>query len=154
MNAKDSFKDFANRVVHALRGGGLPGKDLRTVKRLLLKTEKKNLILSRALLTAFAGGEQSENDVTMFANLLDVANRRIMEDREPFSAEEKKELEEIFKRHSVSAKAARKFALGMDELLVMELKTQMGRKPEVLLKKQQESSGQAERKEEREKLVH
>ncbi len=150
MNSKGLFAAFANRVMHALRMGRLNEKDVKTVERLLVKTEKRNLILSRALLAAFTGGEQSEQDVKRFAHLLDLANRRIGEDKEPFSLEEKKELEEIFKRHSLSAKAAKKFAFGVDELLTMELRTQMEKAP--ILPKKQESTHMP--KEEKERLVH
>ncbi len=151
MNLKNSFKSFANRVVHALRMGKLPDKDVKMMERLLLRTEKKNLILSRALLSALAGGEQSEADVKKFAHLLEIANRRIVEGKEPFSIEEKKGLEEMFMRHSLSVKAARKFAFGIDELLAMELKTQM--EGEKVLPKQ--SKGQQERRrDEKERLVH
>lgn len=149
MNVKDSFKGFANRVMHALRMGRLREHDVKTVRRLLIKTEKKNLILSRALLTSFAGGEQSEVDVKRFAHLLELANRRIAEDKEPFTAEEKKELDSIFMRHSLSSKAARKFALGLDELLAMELKSQMEVAPVVPKREEQ----RAAKREEREKLV-
>ncbi len=150
MNARDSFTAFANRVMHALRMGRLNERDTKTVERLLVKTEKRNLVLSRALLAAFTGGEQSEQDVKRFAHLLDLANRRIEEDKEPFSLDEKKELEEIFKRHSLSAKAARKFAFGIDQLLTMELRTQMEKSP-ILPKKQEDPHAH---KEERERLVH
>lgn len=152
MNLKDSFKAFANRVMHALRMGKLPEKDVKTLKRLLLKIEKKNLILSRALLSTFAAGGQSEQDVKRFAHLLDLANRRVEEDKEPFSGEEKKELEELFRRHSLSAKAARKFAFGIDELLAMELKAQMEKETTVL--KKEEARLPHEKQGEREKLVH
>lgn len=153
MNIKDSFKAFANRVKHALRMGRLPEKDIKTVERLLAKTEKKNLILSRALLSAFAGGEQSEQDEKRFAHLLDLANRRLEESKEPFSSEEKKELEEMFKRHSLSAKAARKFALNMDELLALELSKQLEKEP-LVPKRQEMRQPEEAKKEERGKLLH
>lgn len=151
MDIKDSFKAFANRVTHALRMGRLGEKDIKVVQRLLVKTEKKNLILSRALLSLLAGGEQSEQDVKRFAHLLDMANRRMGEEKDPFSVEEKKELEEMFKRHSLSAKAAKKFTLGIDELLTMELKSQMEK--DILVPRKQETHTVAH-KEEKEKLSH
>lgn len=152
MNVKDSFGAFANRVMHALRMGRLPEHDVKTVERLLIKTEKKNLILSRALLATLAGGEQSEADVKRFAHLLDMANRHIAEEKAPFSIVEKQEIEDIFKRHSLSAKAARKFAVGIDELLAMELKTQMEK--ESVVPRKQEQHAQKHEEKEREKLSH
>lgn len=122
----DSLKAFANRVVNAARMGRLGEKDIKALRHLLVKTGKKNLVLSRAILTALSGAEQSGGDVKKFAHLLDLASVRIGEEKEPFSESEKKELEEIFRRHSLSTGAARKFALGLDELLAMELKNQMG----------------------------
>ncbi len=147
--AGDSFKSFANRVMHALRMGRLGEKDVGTVKRLLLKTEKKNLILSRAILSTLSEGSQSEEDVKRFAHLLDLANRRIAEEKEPFAGEERKELEAMFGRHSLSAKAARNFTLRLDELLAMELRSQMEKEP-VVPKKHETHV----RHEEKEKLLH
>jgi hypothetical protein len=150
MNVKDSFGAFANRVMHAVRMGRLPDGDAKRVERLLVRTEKRNLILSRAILATLSGGEQSEGDVKKFAHLLDLANRRIAEEKEPFTGPEKQDLEELFKRHSLSAKAARKFAVGLDELLAMELKTQMEKG--VVVPKKEEA--RTEKHEEREKLAH
>ncbi len=153
MNVNDSFVAFANRVVHALRMGKLGEKDTRAVERLLLRTEKRNIIISRAILSTLAGGEQSESDVKRFAALLESADRRAGEGKEPFSAEEKKELEGIFARHSLSAKAARKFAMSVDELLTMELKAQMS-KAAVVPKKEEVLPEQKQQEKEKEKLVH
>ncbi len=150
MDIKNSFKAFANRVIHSLRMGKLNEKDIKIVQRLLIKTGKKNLILSNALLSTLTKGEQSEQDVKRFAHLLDLANRRITEDKEPFSAGDKNEIEEIFKRHSLSTKAAKKFTFGIDELLTMELKSEL-EKSVILPKKQLES---CQRNEEKEKLLH
>lgn len=161
MEIKDSFKAFANRVMHALRMGRLAEKDIKTVEHLLIKTEKKNLILSRAILSTLAEGEQSEEDVKKFARMLELASRRIAESKEPFSNEERKELEEIFKRHSLSAKAARKFAFDLDELLTMELQSQIGKtktipkKEENILKKEERQQVREEGKElEKERLLY
>lgn len=147
MELKNPFKAFANRVMHALRMGKLNEPDLKTMERLFLKTEKKNLILSRALLTAFADGEQSEQDVRNFARLLELANRRITENKEPFASRDKKELVELFQRHRLSEKAAAKFALGVDELLAMELKMQINSQP-IVPQKQKDNTVQ------KEKLAH
>lgn len=153
MNFTNAFKAFANRVINAVHLGHLSEKDTKTLKHLLTKTEKKNLVLSRAILSALSGAEQSEQDVKRFARLLDLASVRISEDKEPFSIEEKRELEEIFKRHSLSLRAARKFALGLDELLAMELKTQINRES-MLPKKTEEEQQPVQKTKGSEKLTH
>lgn len=150
MAIADSFKGFVNRVVHAAHMGQLGEKDVKVLRHLLTKTQKRNLLLSRALLSALSGNAQSEADVKRFAGLLDSANRRINDEKEPFSSEERTELEGIFKRHSLSLGAARKFALGLDELLAMELKTQMEQKIAVLPRRAEP----AQRSVQKEKFVH
>ncbi|MDD5337072.1 MAG: hypothetical protein PHS02_01165 [Candidatus ainarchaeum sp.] len=127
MELRDSFKAFSNRVLHAARMGHLPRNDTRMLEHLLLRARKRNLVLSRAILTSLSGGNESEQDVKKFAHLLEMANRHIAEEKEPFSAQESRDLEELFRRHSLSLSAARKFIFSLDELLAMELMGQMDR---------------------------
>lgn len=132
---KDTFKAFTNRVIHALRmGKKLTGTDINLLKSLFLKIQTKNLVLARALLSSLSDGEKNETDVKKFASLLDSATKNIGENKKPFSEEEKKEIKELFKRHSLSNKAAESFTLGLDEILAMELRAQIDKK-EILAKK-------------------
>lgn len=149
---KDSFRSFANRVIHALRMGRSSERDVRIVQRLLVRINKKNLILAHALLSAITKGEHSEQDVKKFAYLLDLANKRIIENKEPFSTAEKEEIEEIFKRHLLSIKAAKKFTLGIDELLAMELNSKLEEK--ILLSEKQQEIHQQNKDREKEKQVY
>ncbi|MEW6528566.1 MAG: hypothetical protein AB1391_01610 [Candidatus Micrarchaeota archaeon] len=127
-------------------------RDVRIVQRLLVRINKKNLILAHALLSAITKGEHSEQDVKKFAYLLDLANKRIIENKEPFSTAEKEEIEEIFKRHLLSIKAAKKFTLGIDELLAMELNSKLEEK--ILLSEKQQEIHQQNKDREKEKQVY
>ncbi|MFA5076961.1 MAG: hypothetical protein WC488_00870 [Candidatus Micrarchaeia archaeon] len=131
MELRDSFKAFANRVLHAARMGQLAKKDIKTLERLILRTKKRNLVLSRAILASLSGGNESERDVKRFAHLLELANHRLAEEKEPFLAGESRELEDLFGRHSLSVNAARRFIFSLDELLAMELMGQMDREVQV-----------------------
>lgn len=128
MELKDSFKAFSNRIMHAGRLGGLNKKDAKMLEAILTKTGKKNLILARAILTTLGAGEESRKDVQEFAGLLDQADARLDAGAAPFSEQDRKKLEDIFQRHSLSIKAARKFEMGLDGLLVGEFRQELGRK--------------------------
>ena len=139
MELRDSFKAFVNRVMHAARLGKLGTEDIKVLESLLGKTKKKNLILSRAILGSLSGGLESPADVQAFARLLDKANKNIGEANSPFSNEDRTSLEQIFLRHSLSIKAAKRFALNIDQLLVNELRDEMGKREGLFPKKVDDS---------------
>lgn len=116
-----SFSEFAKRVITAAKLGKIPGGDVKKLERLLNRTAKRNTILAKGILSALSTGGASEQDIARFSNLLEKANRRIIEDREPFTDADKKEIFAIFKRAYVSIKAANWFASQLDELVAEEI---------------------------------
>ena len=116
-----SFFDFANRVLGAAKTGRLPSNDQKKLERLLTRTGKRNLILAKGLLSALTVGGATREDTQRLAKLLEKASERITQDREPFNASDKKDLESIFLSAYLSRKAAHWFASQMDELLAEEI---------------------------------
>lgn len=116
-----SFFQFAQRVLDSARKGGLGAQDAKKLDKLLTRTGRRNTIMAKGILTALSAGGASEKDVSRFGDLLHAAEMRIGEDREPFTAAEKQELQGIFKRAYVSDKTARWFSAQIDELLAEEI---------------------------------
>lgn len=140
MDVKDSFKSFANRVMHAARLGKLSERDAKMLSHLLNKTGKKYTVISSALITSLGEGERGGHDVEMFARILEAANRRIDEGKEALTSEEKRQLETIFSGHALSAKVAKNFMLGVDLLLISQLMNTMRTKGSTTPKKVQEQT--------------
>jgi 3-oxoacyl-ACP reductase-like protein len=115
------FFQFARRVLDSARKGGLAEPDLKKLDNLLTRTGKRNAILAKGILTSLSAGGASEKDVARFGDLLQNAETRISENKEPFTDAERKELTEIFKRAYISAKTARWFSAQIDELLAEEI---------------------------------
>jgi hypothetical protein len=115
------FFQFARRVLDAAKKGGLSKLDLRKLDNLLTRTGKRNTILAKGILSAMDAGGASDKDVARFGELLQKANERIAEDKEPFTEKEKEELSGIFKRAYISDKVVRWFSSQVDELLVGEI---------------------------------
>jgi hypothetical protein len=116
-----AFFEFSRRVLDAAKKGGIAVKDLKKLDNLLTRTGKRNAVLAKGILTALSAGGASDRDVARFGELLISAESRIMEDKEPFSDPERKELAGIFKRAYVSAKTAKWFQAQVDELLAEEI---------------------------------
>ncbi len=116
-----AFFEFARRVLDAARKGGLSSKDLKKLDNLLTRTGKRNTVLAKGILTSLSAGGASERDVARFGELLQMAESRISDDKEPFTDPERKELSDIFKRAYISAKTARWFSAQVDELLAEEI---------------------------------
>ncbi|MBS3067323.1 hypothetical protein J4450_01355 [Candidatus Micrarchaeota archaeon] len=121
MQLLGSFSEFTKRVVSAARLGRLPKHDIKKLERLLNRTGKRNTILAKGILSALSAGGASDQDINRFSDLLEKANHRITEDKEPFTEPEKKEIGELFKRAYVSIKAANWFASQIDELVAEEI---------------------------------
>ncbi|HSB46734.1 MAG TPA: hypothetical protein VLD37_01885 [Candidatus Bilamarchaeum sp.] len=115
------FFQFARRVLDAAQKGGLSEPDSRKLDNLLTRTGKRNTILAKGILTSLSAGGASEKDVARFGELLQTAEMRITENKEPFTSGDRKELTEIFKRAYVSSKTARWFSAQLDELLAEEI---------------------------------
>jgi 3-oxoacyl-ACP reductase-like protein len=115
------FFQFSRRVLEAAKKGGLAQSDTRKLDNLLVKTGKRNTILAKGILTSMSAGGASEKDVSRFGEILQAAESRIGENKDPFTSAERKELMEIFKRAYVSSKTARWFSAQIDELLAEEI---------------------------------
>jgi hypothetical protein len=115
------FFQFARKVLEAAKKGGLPEPDLKKLDNLLTRTGKRNTILAKGILTSLSAGGASDKDVARFSDLLQNAETRISDDKEPFTDSERKELIDIFKRAYISAKTARWFSAQVDELLAEEI---------------------------------
>jgi hypothetical protein len=115
------FFQFARRVIDAAKKGGLSKLDLRKLDNLLIRTGKRNTILAKGILSALDAGGASDKDVARFGELLQKANERIADDKEPFTKRDRTELSTIFKRAYVSDKVARWFSTQVDELLSDEI---------------------------------
>ena len=128
------FEDFAKRVLDSARFGKLGERDASSLKRLLDKTKKRNVILARGLLTALGTGKSPESDIKRFSLLLNTANDRISSGREPFSQSEQNELRDMFKRAGVPFKVARWLTVQRDEFLNSEVaELAIGKREEKLL---------------------
>ena len=112
---------FSKRVMDAVRTGRLSKPDAKKLSRLLDRTAQRNVILAKGILSALSAGGATEQDIRSFSKLLEKANERINIDRDPFTDNDKKDLEDIFKRAYISSKAANWFASQMDELLAEEI---------------------------------
>ena len=116
-----SFFEFASRVMDAAKSGRLPKDDSKKLERLLTRTAKRNTVLAKGILSALNVGGAKEADIKRFSELLEKANTRIMEDKDPFTEKEKNEISDIFRRSYISTKAAHWFASQIDELVATEI---------------------------------
>lgn len=116
------FFQFARRVLDAAKKGGLAAVDLKKLDNLLTRTGKRNTVLAKGILSALDAGGASEKDIKRFGELLKKAESRIADDKEPFTKNEREEINDIFRRSYMSSKAARWFSAQMDELVAGEIK--------------------------------
>lgn len=116
-----SFDSFVKRVLDSAKSGKLSKDDSSRLRRMLDNTKRRNIVLAKGILSALMAGRASDRDITSFARMLETANERIANDRKPFTKEDEKELNRLFKDAGVSEKAARWFALQMDEFLNSEI---------------------------------
>ena len=116
-----SFFRFARRVLEAAKKGGLPKTDLKKLDNLLTRTGKRNTVLAKGILSALSAGGASDKDVARFGKMLQRAETRITENKEPFTSADREELSNIFQRAYLSRKVARWFSAQIDELLAEEI---------------------------------
>ncbi len=121
MRLMGSFFDFSQRVAVAAKKGGLTGKDVKKLDRLLTRTAKRNTILAKGILAALSVGGASPSDVARFGKLLINAEDRIMNEKKPFTDAESKEISGLFQKSYVSSKTARWFSAQIDELVAEEI---------------------------------
>ncbi len=115
------FIEFAKNVMSAARNGGLRASDLRKLRHLLSKTGKRNRVLAQGILAALSAGGSSKEDIKRFSELLEMANHRIAEEKEPFTPKQQEELNKIFRKALISKKTARWFSTQLDELVAEEI---------------------------------
>lgn len=129
MAIMNAFERFASRVISAVKKGALPRIDQIKLGHLLDKTGKRNLILSQAILSSI--DKENKKDIKRFAELLGLADSRILANKEPFTKKEQAELAALFRRASLSQASTRKFTRNIDELLAEQIKESIEGKPPV-----------------------
>jgi hypothetical protein len=147
----ETFRGFAERVLGAVRKGGLVKNDASMLNHLLKRTEKRNIILAKGILSAMDAGGASKTDVKRFGELLDKANNRIIENKDPFTGVEQNELASIFRRAYVSKKTSGWFTNNLDELLAQELSRNILGKEKSTLGIPRKTEGQKIEEKEKEK---
>ncbi|MBU0591705.1 hypothetical protein KKF81_05260 [Candidatus Micrarchaeota archaeon] len=126
-----SFFQFAGRVIVSAKKGGLSILDLKKLDNLLTRTGKRNTIMARGILSALSAGGASKQDVADFGRLLQKAETRISQDKNPFTTEELERLNQIFQRAYLSTKVSKWFSNQIDELLAEEINEFIGGKSRV-----------------------
>jgi len=117
----DAFRGFAERVLAAVKKGGLAPVEQKKLDHLLCRTGRRNLVLARGILTALDAGGATKADVKRFGELLELANSRIMDETPPFNEKERSELAQMFRRAYVPRKTSSWFSSHLDELLAQEI---------------------------------
>ena len=136
----ETFRGFAERVLGAVRKGGLVKNDASTLDHLLKRTEKRNIILAKGILSALDAGGAGKADVKRFGELLERANNRIIENKEPFTNSDRNELASIFRRAYVSKKTSSWFSNNLDELLAQEVSSSIKSKSRIGVPRKTEES--------------
>jgi len=131
-----SFTKFAEAVMEAAKKGGLSRLHLKKLELLLTNTGKRNLTLSKGILTALDVGGASQKDMEKFGELLERANARLVNDRKPFTKEEEAEISRIFDRAYISRRAARWMTTQMDGLVAEEMNEFLKGRKVVAVKKE------------------
>lgn len=116
-----AFFEFSRRVLDSAKKGGLPARDIKKLDNLLTRTGKRNTVLSKGILSSLSAGGATDADIVRFSELLKNAEDRIMDGKEPFSGNERRELSGIFKRSYVSSKASNFFSNQLDELVAEQI---------------------------------
>ncbi|MFA5049604.1 MAG: hypothetical protein WC501_01210 [Candidatus Micrarchaeia archaeon] len=120
MGILKSFSDFSRRVLKAVKGK-LPASDEMLLEHLLVKTNQRNIILARGLLSAINTGSPKKEDIESLAKILDDANIRIMNKKEPFGEKENEKIAKIFSKCGLSRKVADWISIQKDIFLYSEI---------------------------------
>ena len=105
MGLLESFKGFVSRIKEAVKGK-LSASDNLLLEHLLNRTNERNLILARGLLTALDIHSPKKSDIQLLARILDNANIRIIKNKKPFTREEENTISKIFLKYGLSQKVA------------------------------------------------
>ncbi len=126
MTVIDSFSSFVRRVRKAVEGG-LGSRDRQLLDHLLVKTNKRNIILAKGLLSAFSLKSPNKKDVQILAEVLDNANRRIIQgEKEAFTKDDQKRIAEIFEKKGFSRKVSDWLLTQQDIFLYNEVSEMAG----------------------------
>lgn len=153
------FSSFAEKVLNAVEGK-LTDKESGVLERMFSRVRKRNTVLAAGLLSALKVGGASKRDINRFAEILEKANYRILQEKKPFTEKEEREIAKIFERAHMPKKAEARFKHNVvsdeDDLLANELAVQIQGKrrkekfafvPERQLKKKTEPPKEKKKKE-------
>lgn len=126
MTVIESFASFVKRVERAVEGK-LNNQDKKLLDHLLTNTNKRNLILAKGLLSAFSLKSPNKKDVQLLAEVLDNANRRIIQgEKNAFTKEDQKRISEMFERKGFSKKVSDWLLTQQDIFLYNEVSEMAG----------------------------
>ncbi|MEW5996012.1 MAG: hypothetical protein AB1657_00245 [Candidatus Micrarchaeota archaeon] len=118
------FDKFTGKVMDAVRGK-LSATDAGILTRLFSRTRKRNVVLAAGLLSALKVGGASRRDIAELAAILEKANGRILEGKEPFTKADEQALGRIFESANVPRGAEERLKhnvkMDQDELLASEI---------------------------------
>ena len=118
------FDRFSGKVMDATKGKLSPS-ETGILTRLFKRTKKRNIVLAAGLLSALKVGGATKRDIAEFSSILEKANERILEGKEPFTKSDESELERIFRDAKVPEAAEKKLKhnvqMDQDELLASEI---------------------------------
>ena len=118
------FDRFSGKVMDAAKGK-LNAGEMGILTRLFSRTRKRNVVLAAGLLSALKVGGASKRDIAEFSTILEKANARIMEGKQPFTKTEEESLGRIFRDANVPRGAEEKLKhnvqVDQDELLASEI---------------------------------
>ncbi|MBI2079825.1 hypothetical protein HYT84_03600 [Candidatus Micrarchaeota archaeon] len=119
------FDSFVKRVMAAGKTGKLGRNDLSMLNNLFTKTNLRNKVLARGILSALKAGNAKDSEIKRLTKLLGKATERINDNRKPFSPSDEKELRLIFESAGLSIKTTRWFTLHMDQFLNNEINEEL-----------------------------
>lgn len=118
------FDRFSGKVMDATKGK-LSASEEGILSRLFKRTKKRNIVLAAGLLSALKVGGATKRDIAEFSAILEKANERILEGKEPFTKQDEGALTRIFRDANVPRGAEEKLKhnvqMDQDELLASEI---------------------------------
>lgn len=118
------FDRFSGKVMDATKGK-LSASEAGILSRLFKRTKKRNIVLAAGLLSALKVGGASKRDIAEFSSILEKANDRILDGKEPFTKQDEGALTRIFRDANVPRGAEEKLKhnvqMDQDELLASEI---------------------------------
>jgi len=118
------FDRFTGKVMDVTKGK-LSASESGILSRLFKRTKKRNLLLAAGLLAALKVGGATKRDIAEFSSILEKANDRILEGKEPFVKTDESALTRIFRDANVPRGAEEKLKhnvqVDQDELLASEI---------------------------------